>query len=125
MNVVNSSGWLEYFAIGANSEFFKPVIKNSDELIVPTICLYEVYKRVMSQRDEYEAQSAIAWMATARVIDLNQEIAILAADLSLEYKLAMANSVIYASTLAFHATLWTQDAHFAGLEGVKFIAKEK
>ena len=125
MNVVDSSGWLEYFARGANTSFFKPVIQNTDALIVPTICLYEVYKRIATQRDEEEALSAMAWMATAQVCDLNQEIAILAADLSREHKLAMAHSIIYATARTFHAILWTQDAHFAGLEGIEFIEKKK
>jgi predicted nucleic acid-binding protein len=125
MNVVDSSGWLEYFVRGPNMAFFKPVIHNTEALLVPTICLYEVYKWIVAQRDEEEALAAIAWMATAQVIDLNQEIAIQAADLSREHKLAMADSIIYATAHAFQATLWTQDAHFAGLEGVEFIEKQK
>jgi predicted nucleic acid-binding protein len=112
MNVVDSSGWLEYFAKGPNTTFFKPAIHNTKALLVPTICLYEVYKWIVTQRDEEEALAAIAWMAAAQVIDLNQEITIQAADLSLEHKLAMADSIIYV-------------AHFAGLEGVEFIEKKK
>ena len=125
MNVVDSSGWLEYFAKGPNTTFFKPVIHNTEALLVPTICLYEVYKRIATQRDEEEALAAIAWMATGQVVDLNQEVAIQAADLSREHKLAMADSIIYATARAFHATLWTQDAHFSGLEGVEYIEKHK
>lgn len=125
MNIVDPSGWLEYFAKGPNTTFFKPVIHNTEALLVPTICLYEVYKWIVAQRDEEEALAAIAWMATAQVIDLNQEIAIQAADLSREYKLAMADSILYATARTFQATLWTQDAHFAGLEGVQFIEKQK
>ncbi len=125
MNVVDSSGWLEYFVRGPNTAFFKPVIHNTEALLVPTICLYEVYKWIVAQRDEEEALAAIAWLATAQVIDLNQEIAIQAADLSREHKLAMADSIIYATARAFQAKLWTQNAHFAGLEGVEFIEKQK
>ena len=125
MNVIDSSGWLEYFAKGPNTTFFKPVIHNTEALLVPTICLYEVYKRIAAQRDEEEALSAIAWMATGEVVDLNQEIAIQAADFSREHKLAMADSIIYATARAFQATLWTQDAHFSGLEGVEFIEKRQ
>ncbi len=125
MNIVDSSGWLEYFAKGPNTAFFKPILLNAEALLVPTICLYEVYKRIVAQRDEEEALSAIAWMATAQIIDLNQEIAIQAADLSREHKLAMADSIIYATARTFHAILWTQDAHFAGLEGVEFTEKQK
>ena len=125
MNVVDSSGWLEYFAKGPNSTFFKPALSNTEALLVPTICIYEVYKWIVAQRDDEEALAAIAWMATGQVIDLNQEIAIQAADLSREHKLAMADGIIYATARVFHATLWTQDAHFAGLEGVEFIEKKK
>jgi toxin FitB len=123
MNVVDSSGWLEYFAKGPNSIFFKPIIHDTKTLLLPTICLYEVYKRIVAQRDEEEALSAVAWMTIAQVIDLTQEIAIQAADISREHKLAMADSIIYATTRAFQATLWTQDAHFAGLDGVKYFVK--
>ena len=125
MNVIDLSGWLEYFGKGPNKTFFKPVIHNTEALLVPTICLYEVYKRVAAQRDEEEALSAIAWMATGQMIDLNQEIAIQAADFSRQHKLAMADSIIYATARAFGATLWTQDAHFSGLEGVEFIEKRQ
>ena len=125
MNVVDSSGWLEYFAKGPNSSFFASVIKDTATLIVPTICLYEVYKWVATQRDEEEALAAIAWMSTGQVIDMNHEIALAAADFSREHKLAMADSIIYATTRAAHAKLWTQDAHFAGLQGVEFVEKKK
>jgi toxin FitB len=123
MNVVDSSGWLEYFVRGPNTTFFKPALHKTESLLVPTICIYEVYKWIVSQRDDEEALAAIAWMTTAQMADLNQEIAIQAADFSREYKLAMADSVIYATARAFRATLWTQDAHFSGLEGVEFIEK--
>jgi toxin FitB len=125
MNIVDSSGWLEYFAKGPNATFFKPILRDTETLLVPTICIYEVYKWIAAQRDEEEALAAIAWMATAQMVDLNHEIAIQAADFSREHKLAMADSVIYATARAFHATLWTQDTHFAGLEGVEFIDKKK
>jgi len=125
MNVVDSSGWLEYFAKSANTAFFAPIIKDEQALLVPTICLYEVYKRIVAQRDEEEALAAIAWMATGQIIDLNQEIALSAASISREHKLAMADSMIYATARSTNAILWTQDAHFAGLEGVKYIEKKK
>jgi predicted nucleic acid-binding protein len=124
MNVVDSSGWLEYFARGLNATFFRSAIQDTTILVVPTICLYEVYKWVATRMDDDEALAAIAWMATGKVVDLNQEIAIQAADYSREYKLPMADSIIYATARAFDATLWTQDIHFDGLEGVKFIAKK-
>jgi predicted nucleic acid-binding protein len=125
MNVVDSSGWLEYFAKGLNSAFFRPAIRDTAVLIVPTICVYEVYKWIVGQRDEEEALAAVAWMAAGKVVDLNQEIAIQAADYSREYKLPMADSMIYATARALDATLWTQDVHFDGLESVKYIEKKK
>lgn len=123
MNVVDSSGWLEYFAKASNAAFFRPAIHDTENLLVPTICIYEVYKRVLAQADEEEALAAIGWMASGQVVDLTQQIALLAADPSLEHHLSMADSMILATARAYHATLWTQDAHFAGLEGVKYIQK--
>ncbi len=123
MNLVDSSGWLEYFAKASNAAFFRPAIHDTESLLVPTICIYEVYKRILAQRDEEEALAAVAWMAGGQVVDLTQQIALLAADLSHEHRLPMAGSIILATARAYNATLWTQDAHFAGLEGVRYIAK--
>jgi len=124
MNVVDSSGWLEYFGKGPNGEFFAPVIRASAELVVPTISVYEAYKRIVLQRDEEEALSAIGWMAVGLVADLTQKIALDAALLSLEYKLPMADSIILATAQEHQATLWTQDDHFKGLPGVKYVEKK-
>jgi predicted nucleic acid-binding protein len=124
MNVVDSSGWLEYFGKGSNGEFFAPAIKAIDELVVPTISIYEVYKRVVLQRDDEEALSAIGWMAIGLVADLTQDLALLAADLSIEHKIPMADSIILATARAHDATLWTQDEHFKDLAGVKYIEKK-
>ena len=123
MNVVDSSGWLEYFGRGANGAFFAPVIQASAQLVVPTISMYEVYKHIALQADEEEALSAIAWMTVGRVADLTQEIALTAADLSMEYKLPMADSIILATARAHHATLWTQDEHFKDMPDVKYVEK--
>jgi predicted nucleic acid-binding protein len=123
MNVVDSSGWLEFFGAGSNGSFFAPAIKASDELVVPTISIYEVYKQIVFQRDEEEALSAIGWMAVAQVADLTQEIALVAADLFMEYKLPMADSIILATARAYNATVWTQDKHFKDLPGVRYIEK--
>jgi predicted nucleic acid-binding protein len=124
MNVVDSSGWLEYFGEGKNSHFFAPVIRKTDELIVPTISMYEVYKKIVLQRDEEEALSAIGWMTTGKIVDLNQELALVAAVLSLEHKLPMADSIILATARSNSAILWTQDEHFKDLDGVKYIEKK-
>ncbi len=123
MNVVDSSGWLEYFGKGPNGEFFTPAIEASDHLVVPTISMYEVYRRIVLQRDEEEALSAIGWMTAGLVADLTQEIALIAADLSMEHKLPMADSIILATARANNATLWTQDEHFKDLPDVKYVKK--
>jgi predicted nucleic acid-binding protein len=124
MNVVDSSGWLEYFGEGPNGEFFAPVIRASAQLVIPTISMYEVYKRIVLQRDEDEALSAIGWMTLGMVADMTQDIALAAADLSMEYKLPMADSIILATARANNATLWTQDEHFKDLPDVQYVEKK-
>jgi hypothetical protein len=90
MNVVDSSGWLEYFADGPNANFFAPAIENTRELIIPSISLYEVFKRILQQRSEDEALKAIAIMLQGQVIDLDMTLALGAAKTSTELKLPMA-----------------------------------
>ena len=124
MNVINSSGWLEYFINGGNSAFFAPVIENIDEVFVPTINLFEVFKRVLIEKNRNDALEAVAIMKGGHVIDLDDNLALVAAELSYELKLPLADSIILATARAHNATLWTQDAHFKGLEGVKYIEKK-
>ena len=123
MNVVDSSGWLEYFADGTNASFFAPTIEDTEHLIVPTICIFEVFKRLMGQRGEDVALVAIGDMYQGQIVDLTAPIALGAAKLSVELKIAMADSLVLATAHAYKATLWTQDADFEGVEGVKFIKK--
>ncbi len=123
MNIVDSSGWLEYFGKGKNGEIFFPIIQKTKELIVPTITIYEVFKRVSILRNEEDALKAVGIMTTGMVVDLSQEIAIQAAILSIEKKLPMADSLIMATSYYFQATLWTQDEHFKGMDGVEYIQK--
>jgi len=123
MNVVDSSGWLEYFAKGSNGGFFAPAIQDTANLLVPTICIYEVYKRILNQRDEEDALNVVGWMSLGQIVDLTRDIALQAADLSLEHKLPMADSIILATAQKCDATLWTQDEHFKGLPGVEYIQK--
>lgn len=124
MNVVDSSGWIEYFTERENASFFLPPIRDLERLIVPTICIYEVFKRLLVERDEDSALLAVGVMSHGREIDLDRNIAIEAAQLSRELKLAMADSIILATAQTHHASLWTQDEHFKGLEGVKYILKK-
>ncbi len=123
MNLVDSSGWLAYFAGDTNAGQFVPVVQAVDQLVVPTICLYEVFKRILTQRGEEAALQAAGVMSLGIIADLTQEIAINAVQLSTERKLAMADSIILATARASKAILWTQDADFAGVEGVRYIAK--
>lgn len=124
MNVVDSSGWLEYFADGPNADFFAGVIETPEELVIPTISLYEVFKRVVQQRDESQALRAIAMMQHGEVVDLDTTLALSAAKLSAERKLPMADSIMLATAIRYDATLWTQDSDFVGMEGVKYIEKQ-
>jgi len=124
MNVVDSSAWLEYFADGPNASAFAQAVEATDELIVPTICLYEVFKSVLRQRGESAALSAIALMRQGQMIPLTERIALLAADLSLQTRLPMADSVILATARLHRAHIWTQDADFDGLDDVTFVAKQ-
>jgi predicted nucleic acid-binding protein len=123
VNLVDSSGWLEYFADGPNAEFFASPVQDLDQLVVPTLSLYEVFKRIAQQKGEGVALQAIAVMQQGAVVDLNVDLAIEAARLSLEMKLPMADSIILATAQAFGATLWTQDVDFKGIKGVRFIKK--
>lgn len=123
MNVVDSSGWLEYFAEGPNVEFFAPAIEDTKNLIVPAISLYEVFKRVLQQADEDRALQAVALMQQGRVVELNAALAIHAAQLSYKYKTPMADSIILATAWTHQAVLWTQDNDFEGLHDVNYIQK--
>ena len=122
MNVVDSSGWLEYFADGPNADKFAPAIQRTRELIVPTLSIYEVFKRVLQQRSETEALRAAALMQQGRVVDLNAGIALRAAKLSLELRLPMADSIMLSTALEYRATLWTQDADFEDIKEVRYFA---
>jgi len=122
VNVVDSSGWLEYFANGKNASFFAPPIEDPSRLIVPTLSLLEVFKRVLQQRGEAPALQAVALMHQGRVVDLDATIALAAARVSVFERLALADSVMLATARSFGAVFWTQDADFAGREGVRYVA---
>jgi predicted nucleic acid-binding protein len=123
MNVVDSSAWLEYFADGPNASIFAKSIEATRSLVVPSLSLYEVFKRVSQQRDEDEALRAIAVMEQGTVVDLDRATALEAARLSIQHRLAMADSVMLATAQRHRATLWTQDADFDGLPGTRYVAK--
>ena len=120
MNVVDSSSWLEYFADGPNAGDFAEVIFETERLIVPSLTLFEVFKRIRGQRDLDSALYAVAQMQRGRVIDLDANLAVAAAELSAESGLPMADSIILATARAHEAVLWTQDSDFKGLDGVEY-----
>ena len=123
MNIIDSSGWLEFFADGPNAMFFAPSIIDVKHLIVPAISIYEVFKRVLQQRSETDALQAVGQMAQGRVIEFNQTLALSAAKLSVDLKLPMAGSMILATARAYQAILWTQDADFKAIDGIQYIEK--
>jgi len=126
MNVVDSCGWLEYFAGGPNAKFFAPTLESAhDTLIVPTLCLYEVFKNVLSQFGREQAIEKIAVMHQGIVVPLDDTLALDAALLSYELGLPMADSVIFATARSRDALLWTQNAHFERLDGVRYIIKHQ
>ena len=124
MNLIDSSAWLEYFADGPNAAFFAPAVENQRELIVPTIVLFEVYKRIRHQRDDRAALAAVAILYHGKIVDLTAPLALRAAEISHSEKLPLADSVILATARAEKAIVWTQDADFQSLKGVKYRAKK-
>lgn len=123
MNLVDSSAWLAYFANEPSADFFAEAIEDSDLLVVPSVCVYEVFKVVLRERGEDAAFSVAAAMQQGQVVDLDADLAMEAASVGLEEGLAFADSVIYTVAKKCHATLWTQDAHFRGKHGVQYRAK--
>jgi predicted nucleic acid-binding protein len=125
MNVVDSSAWLAYFADEPTAEFFAQAIEDTELLIVPSICLYEVFKVILREKGEDEAFLAVAAMQQAKVVDLDGDLAIESASVGYEEKLALADSIIYTIAKKNSATLWTQDEHFSEKPGVQYIEKKK
>lgn len=123
MNVVDSCGWLEYFAGAPNADFFAPAIEDTAALIVPAVSLFEVFKRILQQRGENDALRAVAAMQQGRVIALDESLALSAAKISVEHKLPMADSLMLATARAHGAMLWTQDVDFANIPDVRYIRK--
>ena len=118
-NVVDSSGWLEYFTDSKRARLFAPAIEDADNLVVPVITIYEVCKKVLRERGENDALQIASMMQTGQVIDLDRALAME----SMHHALPMADSLIYATALRHGATLWTQDEHFKALPQVRFFAK--
>ncbi|MCG6938096.1 MAG: type II toxin-antitoxin system VapC family toxin [Gammaproteobacteria bacterium] len=124
MNVVDTSGWLEFFAGGNNARKFSTPIKQFDQLIVPTICIYEISKVILRESDENHLLPALAAIQKGKIVELTSSISTTAARISLKYKLPMADSIIYTTANQFDATIWTQDVDFKDLPNVNYIAKQ-
>jgi predicted nucleic acid-binding protein len=124
VNVVDSSGWLEYLADGPNADFFANAILATANLLVPTLSLYEVFKRVLQQRGEDDALQALALMQQGTIVELSASLALSAAHISLNDKIPMADSIMLAIARSYGATLWSQDSDFENIPGVRYIAKK-
>jgi predicted nucleic acid-binding protein len=123
VNVVDSSAWIEYFAGRANAPVFRPVIIDLEQLLVPVITLFEVYKWMVREAGAGKAQRAVNAMRQGQVVELDADLAIAASKLSLEHHLPMADSLIYATGQKFQALVWTQDDDFRNLPGVRYYPK--
>lgn len=123
-NLIDSSGWVEYFTAGTNAQFFIQPIQAVENLIVPTICIYEVFKRLLLDVGEESALQGVGIMALGQEVELSRTIALEAARISVEYKLAMADSLILATAHTYDAALWTQDKHFKTIAGVNYFEKK-
>ena len=124
MNIVDSSGWLAYFADEPNAKYFLPPLSDSDLLVVPVITIYEVFKVILRESSENEALQAVVAMQKGKVVDLSTTLAIAASRLSLEHQLPMADSIILATAQEFKAIIWTQDSDFKNISKVKYFSKK-
>ncbi|MBD0318776.1 MAG: type II toxin-antitoxin system VapC family toxin [Gemmatimonadetes bacterium] len=125
MNVVDSSGWIEYLVNSPNAEFFKPAIEDAERLVVPTISVAEVFRWVFREAGKTDALQVTALMQEGHVVGLDVPLAMRAASMGFTLKLPLADSVIFATARAYGATLWTQDAHFENIAGVQYRPKRR
>jgi predicted nucleic acid-binding protein len=123
MNIIDSSFWLEYFAGTDSGNIVSEIIENTNDLIIPTVTLYEVFKKLLLETTEDDALFCIAHMKQGNIINLTDELSLSAAKFSIEFKLPMADGIIYATTLKYNCVLWTQDRHFSGLNFVNYFEK--
>jgi len=123
MNIIDSSCWIEYLMDSEIGASIAPVIENTNELIVPTITLYEVFKKLLLEKDEDYAQNIVSYMQTGMVIDFNSNLSIDAANISRKHKLAMADSIIYATALNYSAVIYSCDKHFENIPNVIYFPK--
>lgn len=125
MNIVDSSGWLEFFSDGPNAKHYAEPLSDRDTLLVPSIVIYEVFKVVLRERGDNDALQASALLRQGDIVELSEDISLRAARLSILHKLPMADSIILATARARDAVIWTQDEHFNGLDKVRFFSKSQ
>jgi len=124
MILVDTCGWLEYFTEGPLAENYAPFLeKNSQELLVPVIVVYEVYKFLKRETDEELALAAIAQLENCKLAELDSSLAMEAADISVEHRLAMADAIVYATARHYQAELISSDVDFEHLPDVNYIKK--
>ena len=125
MNLVDSSGWLAYFTDGPNSGFFAKAILGTEEIVVPTIIFYEIFRKILSDKGEESALQTIGQLHRYKIVNLDEDLSLSAARISTEHKIPMADSIIYATAKKFRATLWTQDEDFKEFPNVKYVQRKK
>ena len=123
MNIVDSSCWIEYLMDTETGAAVAPVIENAAELLVPTITLYEVYKKLLAEKSAEYALDVVSYMQTGTVIELNADLSLSAAHISRTYKLPMADSIIYATGLRYSAVIFSCDKHFQDIPGIQYFPK--
>ncbi len=123
MKIVDSSGWIEFLQGTERAHFFQPALENLKEVLVPSICLFEVHRLIFKKMGNPAARAAVKKMSDGRVIPLDANLAVKASEAAEKYKLALADGIIYATALSANAELWTQDAHFIDLPGVRYFSK--
>jgi predicted nucleic acid-binding protein len=121
--VVDSSGWLEFLTDGPLANDFARRLRQPNFVVTPTIVIYEVYKHTRRLRGEEAAIDAVAAMRKTNIVLLTEEVALVAADLSLEHKLAMADAIVLATARLNDAEVITSDSDFSGIPGTIYIPK--
>lgn len=123
MHLVDTCGWIEWFSNGGLAETYHPLLQDADAVIVPTLVQFELYRWALREKDEATALLIVGHTESCRVVPMDTRLAILAAELATQHKLAMADAVVYATSLAHAVMLHTSDAHFEGLPSVRFYPK--
>ena len=124
MNVVDSSGWIEFFSAAANGPIFRPVIEQRDRLLVPTIALFEVHKILSRSLSEDMVDRCLNVMRLGRVLDLTDRRAIAASKVARQHRLALADAAMYSMAREHEATFWTQDVDYQNLPSVRYFSKQ-